>query len=89
MQVLHSSSPGLNVKDLVPGNLLEKERLCQIPWYDSLTHSSMHLEESYRFPLPRPPLGSLHLLIFFLFLFFAFFPHCGAWSQAIVCLKVI
>ena len=34
------------------------------------------------FPLPRIPLRSP---IFFLFLtpFFSFFPHCGAWSQAI------
>ena len=35
------------------------------------------------FPFPRPPLGSLRSPICFLFdPFFAFFSHCGAWSQA-------
>ena len=35
------------------------------------------------FPLPRPPLGSLRSPLFFLFNpVFAFFFHCGAWSQA-------
>lgn len=35
MQVLHSSSPGLNVKDLAPGNLIERKDYVK---YLGMTH---------------------------------------------------
>ena len=41
------------------------------------------------FPPLQTTAGLASLPDIFPILFFAFFPHCGAWSQAIVCMKVI